>query len=250
MRMPFTPRCHTATRSTLSRICVRLAAQPAQTHRHVDDVRQVEVDQGDHEQRRVAGPAEETLGDRPGERDQQADEHRRVDGLDDDERRDHTAPERVVLVVEIEAGEDAAEVDEHVDQRHAGEDELEPPEVGRRDEMRVERDEQEGERLEEDAGAAVDRGVVRERRDPAPRGCDAARSLLEDPFLGMRLRHGGEAIRVVGRRACALVSGSDPGRKPLRGAGSAPRVRAWCVASVRVSLRGLTPKARAPRIGV
>ena len=50
-----------------------------------------------------------------------------------------------LVAVEVEAGEDAVHAggDEHVDDRHGREDELETPELGRRDEVGVERDEQE-----------------------------------------------------------------------------------------------------------
>ena len=64
--------------------------------------------------------------------------------------------QRGVVLVEVEAGQDAAQVDEDVDERREGEDQLERAELGGAQVARVQRDEQEGEGLEEDADAPVD----------------------------------------------------------------------------------------------
>ncbi len=169
----------------------RLPPQARERHRDVDDVRQVEVDQGDHDQARVDRIPRDRVGEAVGEEEQTADQHGRVDRLDQEEERDRLlAPARVVSV-EVEAGENAAQVDEDVDERREGQDELEDAELGGAQVARVERDEEERERLQEDANAAVDGRVVGERAKPEPARdlCVLARFGLQ-PFLGSDLAHG------------------------------------------------------------
>ena len=97
-----------------------------------------------------------------------------------------------LVAVEVEAGEDAVHAgrDEHVDDRHGREDELETPELGRRDEVGVERDEEERERLEQRTRAAVDDGVARERGDAEAAGRVVVAALLDLGRVDANVRHG------------------------------------------------------------
>ena len=95
--------------------------------------------------RRVLRSAEDPVGQLRREQHQGEDDERRIDRLDDEVEADDLAPPEALVAVEVEAGEDAVHAgrDEHVDDRDGRKDELETPELGRRDEVGVERDEQE-----------------------------------------------------------------------------------------------------------
>ena len=138
-----------------------------QVHRQVDDVRQVVVDERDHEVTREDRRTEDLLRERRREDDQRHDDDRRVDRLDQEVERDDLPPPHRLVAIEVEAREDAVHscADHDVDERDGREDELEAPELRRRKKVRVQRDEQERERLEQRTNTAVERGVARERCD-------------------------------------------------------------------------------------
>ena len=184
MRIPFTPRCQTATSRTVKRICVRprervegkpapLAPQPCEVHGEVDDVREIDVDERDREERGVGLNAEDPVGEAGGEDDEREDDERWIDRLDQQvERDDPPAPVRVVAV-EVEPCEDAVHAggDDHVDERDGREHELETPELRWREEVGVERDEEEREGLEHRAHRAVEGRVARKCGDAEPLPC-------------------------------------------------------------------------------
>ncbi len=101
------------------------------------------------------GAAEQSFGDRPGERHQ----HDRSDCAGPEERgegcRDHPFGDFVGLVVEAQQGLDHAEPDHDADRDHGGEHDLGRAVVGRGQESRVERKQRDRDQLRDDAGRGV-----------------------------------------------------------------------------------------------
>ena len=76
-----------------------LAPQPCEVHGEVDDVREIDVDERDREERGVGLHAEDPVGEAGGEDDEREDDERWIDRLDQQvERDDPPAPVRVVAV--------------------------------------------------------------------------------------------------------------------------------------------------------